>query len=540
MSQAKLEKTRYELQRSALISGGISPNDTWATCVFLYEKQAVFTTPHAKGHVLSKSRARFRFEFRSRKRFVVLVSVWRLSSGYPILLRRFQLSVPTPQGPIYSVDFSLTDLSYIIQMYDKWAAGYINYILRPPWAPSGSRPSPESSSAVRYESWVEFGTLRSYAEVPYTNYSRTYAGTRTPRFKTLKKRDLPVNNYSLVMFRRGHYGEYIRNVRHDSGGQLTRDDQLWLAFSVPGGDTEPGFSSGLRDNAVKRLAQNAGSDVTSNIALNVAQIQQTIDLIGGSAVRIAGSLRALKGGNLPKAAKLLWQNQRVRLRPGAKFSTTSSLASNWLELQYGWKPLLSDIRGSMEALARYNFANAAVKRVAASASIKTDEVIPITTNDFDPTTVGTLSIEARDVCRIGVRYRLASPLTAFLAQTGFTNPLNLAWELIPFSFVVDWFLPVGNYLETIGRWGGLEFLDGFQTNFIRKRTLGRTYFSGKYKASDEGWHTDRYGLYSSFWLKHSRVRLTSFPGANLPELRNGLNVTRSLNALALLRVVFGK
>lgn len=165
---------------------------------------------------------------------------------------------------------------------------------------------------------------------------------------------------------------------------------------------------------------------------------------------------------------------------------------------------------------------------------------PIKTNDSDPTTIGNFFTDSREVCRLGLRFRLASPLVAFLAQTGFTNPVNLAWELLPFSFVVDWFLPIGPYLETLSQWDGLEFLDGYQTNFLRKRSLGRTYFSGKYKASSEGWHTDRYGLYSSSWIKHTRVRLLSFPGAHLPELRSGLSTTHALNSLALLRVTFGK
>lgn len=34
-------------------------------------------------------------------------------------------------------------------------------------------------------------------------------------------------------------------------------------------------------------------------------------------------------------------------------------------------------------------------------------------------------------------------------QIGLTNPLLLGWELIPFSFVADWFIQVGDYLETL-------------------------------------------------------------------------------------------
>jgi hypothetical protein len=33
------------------------------------------------------------------------------------------------------------------------------------------------------------------------------------------------------------------------------------------------------------------------------------------------------------------------------------------------------------------------------------------------------------------------------ATLGLLNPENVAWELLPWSFVVDWFIPIGQYLD---------------------------------------------------------------------------------------------
>lgn len=33
------------------------------------------------------------------------------------------------------------------------------------------------------------------------------------------------------------------------------------------------------------------------------------------------------------------------------------------------------------------------------------------------------------------------------ALAGLQDPLSVAWELLPYSFVLDWFIPVGNYLQ---------------------------------------------------------------------------------------------
>lgn len=38
-------------------------------------------------------------------------------------------------------------------------------------------------------------------------------------------------------------------------------------------------------------------------------------------------------------------------------------------------------------------------------------------------------------------------MRAYLQILGFNNPLRTIWELTPFSFVIDWFIPIGDFLE---------------------------------------------------------------------------------------------
>lgn len=51
-----------------------------------------------------------------------------------------------------------------------------------------------------------------------------------------------------------------------------------------------------------------------------------------------------------------------------------------------------------------------------------------------------------------------SGFKAAVAGLGINNPASIVWEAIPFSFVLDWFLPVGNFLSNFsvqpfsGRW----------------------------------------------------------------------------------------
>ena len=36
-------------------------------------------------------------------------------------------------------------------------------------------------------------------------------------------------------------------------------------------------------------------------------------------------------------------------------------------------------------------------------------------------------------------------------QLGLADPATVVWELIPYSFVVDWFIPIGSYLENLNQ-----------------------------------------------------------------------------------------
>jgi hypothetical protein len=280
--------------------------------------------------------------------------------------------------------------------------------------------------------------------------------------------------------------------------------------------------------------------MSSNLAQDIVQISQTTRMIANTVMRLTKAIRAVKQGQLRRAAALLYdplhrmKNRRSQPRPGL------GTAKNWLELQYGWKPLLMDIQGSMEALARLNLDDRRIRRVTASATKTLNERVPISISTMGVTNKvsGVHMIETFSTFRYGIWFRLDDRLTAFLAQTGFTNPINLVWEIIPYSFVIDWFLPIGPYLETLSAFKGMYFVDGFSSQFTRQNA-----YSVVFRSSDESappfWSkTSMKGTYSRTTVLLNRSKLTQFPSARFPEFKNPLSVTHALNGLALLRAAF--
>lgn len=139
---------------------------------------------------------------------------------------------------------------------------------------------------------------------------------------------------------------------------------------------------------------------------------------------------------------------------------------------------------------------------------------------------------------MGLQYRMNSEDRARLAQTGIDNPALLAWELLPYSFVVDWFLPVGNYLESLNAFSGFSFVSGWVS--YRTEQWYSVEYNGKVTNGTYGFQY-RKGFGEIYRARYQRDVLSSFPGAGYPTFKNpigGEPLNRFLTAYSLLRVLF--
>lgn len=376
-----------------------------------------------------------------------------------------------------------------------------------------------------------------------TLYRREWTGVRTPGWGKLRPSQIPVNPHSVKLRVVDADGPLVEHYRVLDGPEIG-DFQLVVdkhTLNYPAPAELSGHLPQAREKAFRRLIEAVHGDVQSNLAVSFAQIGKTMNLIIDYSNRIRGSLVNLKKGNLSGAAKTLWAGKTPRYQPGQRPSVSKSTAQNWLAFQYGWKPLLNDIHGALEALAEFTAAFDFVRRVTSSATHSLVEVQALKNAHVIHASedAGFNKVSTTSRCKFVLYYQISDPLKTFMAQTGFTNPVNLAWELLPFSFVVDWFLPVGPYLETLSSWDGLAFKDGSETNFTKQEaTSAITFNSTKFVGGGTTEYRHR-SHYHRIMVELGRIRLTSFPSQNLPEIRYGLSsVHRAANAIALMKAVF--
>lgn len=112
----------------------------------------------------------------------------------------------------------------------------------------------------------------------------------------------------------------------------------------------------------------------------------------------------------------------------------------WLEIQYGWKPMLSDIHESMRAYAAHTDPPRR-SRYSVTVSRSSERIL-------FPT--GSTAVRVFTQNTVSKTIHVHQKETLSVARSlGLADPRAIIWEKIPFSFVADWFIPIGSYLDSL-------------------------------------------------------------------------------------------
>lgn len=111
-------------------------------------------------------------------------------------------------------------------------------------------------------------------------------------------------------------------------------------------------------------------------------------------------------------------------------------------------------------------------------------------------------------------------------RLGLTNLLEIGWELIPFSFVIDWVAPIGDYLGSLSAGWGLTFKGGSITKYTTA-DIDVTWTQYPFVKGSP----IQYKLRSVSWFRYPVS--PSMLGTAV-YVKNPITVTRAVTALALL------
>lgn len=122
--------------------------------------------------------------------------------------------------------------------------------------------------------------------------------------------------------------------------------------------------------------------------------------------------------------------------------------------------------------------------------------------------------------RIRYRFRVF-PNQQALAQMGMTNPLAIAYDYIPFSFVLNWIIPIGKYIAALDALEGISDLRWYYTTQESEYTIG---YYPRYNNATAFYKIDR--------IMRSGVKQTLKP--RFPTFEPSTSANNVLTGVALL------
>jgi len=360
---------------------------------------------------------------------------------------------------------------------------------------------------------------------------RERSWNNTPNFGALPKDEKPVNGYSDHQFRT-FQGIGFGGRVHVTGGPFVYDwgpgyvngngalAGIMMGFRISRFDLDSVRQSLLNQVVVKALVKMADAKV--NVAVAYAEASKTSDLILDTARRIDRAYRAFRKGDLRGIA----QNLNI---------TPKRLHKSWLEYKYGWMPLLMDVKGAAEFFAQQHVVRSPKFTVKAQESFaKIDNWVhqEIPYGGGSPYPISEY-LNTNLVVKAKIWCELSSPHLSEMQQIGLTNPALVAWELIPFSFVFDWFISVGDWLTAMTAQQGVVVR---RAMYSIVESTGWTRSGPGTNVSDLSWtYSVGPASYGASYRNYERSIPDLSPFSLYPPVTNSFGLAKLVTSLALIQ-----
>lgn len=331
-----------------------------------------------------------------------------------------------------------------------------------------------------------------------------------------------------------------RIMKADNVGIFSATPDYWLGLC--GASWSQEGSSALFpinvENAARTRFLTELADSRAQLGATMGEFRQTVDLTRSLSEDVVKFLTATS-----RAAKrpvrdlvdLLTKGSLSRSsKAGRGAWPGTDIINRYLEYQFGIRPTLQDIEDSGQALSyalvesRHSL-SAIIRKGYTERAFRT--VVVGSPKGSDWTVHQPVLVETS--AHVSARYEIPVTATRTLNQLGLGNPASVAWELLQFSWMVDYVLGVGDWLASLTAAVGTRFIEG---SISRKQEVSSV---GPFQIHAEpgvvlqkGFET---GIAQLGGGRFERTVLSTavFP-AVLPPLRSRLGLTQLANSLAAL------
>lgn len=248
----------------------------------------------------------------------------------------------------------------------------------------------------------------------------------------------------------------------------------------------------------------------------------------------AARARALKkhAQRRPKVPREIQHMKHQELR-----DLHSCLSSTWLEYRYAAMPLILSAQEAAKALAERTKRSIHLYRGFSRNFGEWQKVGGGTLSPYGANLKLAYDVYERHTvaysCGLYARNHVNARAVRTSQKVGMHlyNLPGIAWELTTLSFVVDWFIGLGDFLNTLAPPDGYDFLSGWTTEIVETERLITNW---RVTNASNYWKPPRVFVddYRYTWrILHRKPGVPDKPG--FPLLRLGLSWKRALDAFAL-------
>lgn len=305
----------------------------------------------------------------------------------------------------------------------------------------------------------------------------------------------------------------------------------------------PIVEQNMRDRCLAEAIQKLNkSDLDLGVAF--AELPKTMALLAETSTKVLKAYSLVKKGRYRDAASILalpleevhknghtgyYIPKRILDKHGPYGNARRDIyelgaAEAWLQLQYGWLPLLSDIHGVASSFINDWTNDTPILSVERNLSRESD----LPSGGISKLKSDGSSIEE---CSVKLYYTIAQERVYYLNSLGLLNPLSVAWELVPFSFVLDWFVPIGSILQNFTGFVGLDYLGGYELT-RRESNFSSTWERHHYWSQPLKGTVENCVVKNKSWYRQAYIN-PPFGGKVYSNVK--FNPTKAITALALLK-----
>lgn len=391
---------------------------------------------------------------------------------------------------------------------------------------------------------------------------RTRTGVSLPKFKTIIR-----NGGSATTPLTGTYDGFNLSGRTNVSYDLQHADGSWAKRSVKGDVAlyhyrkyadgsplpPPVSGSGTAENRARQRffkklrevqVQVSGPTFLGELREAVQMIRRPAAAIRESQERYFRAMKQWRGAHRPPTTpnqKWKWRKELEKVAGGL-----------WLEQSFGWKPLLNDIEQGVLAYERLTppIVDSILINVGDSDSedlykgLVAEGTNYFTNKNIDGCVFDSAILGAKQSRTVRYRGRVTGTTEAptwerGLDLFGFTPSefVPTAWELLPWSFLIDYFANIGNLLtNSVTRTSGVNWVNRTERNTI---SLSMALYPNAEKTRltlGAAWNISGGGAVTFTHLKRTTVDRGQRGSVPLPffQFDSGLNVGQMCNITALL------